>query len=507
MGPVGRVGVVGVEDQRHRVEVGRERATPVHVVVAVAKLDQRPGELAAELGRGLQGLRGARARERFQLQHVGQRGRSLWIGGGRVDEVTARGGLAGCDRHLFRDRQLFGGGLGPKQPGARTDRDAQQRHREGESQQAPLLAGAVAFEVPQQRVHVGVARVGLALHAAGEHADQPARYPGLGHLQLAALDREHVLGHRVALEGERTEQHPIQGHAERELVAGLGCGAVSEQLGGHVGGRAEQDLLSRDLASQQGRVAVGHRQRGGFVQGHGRRSGQAEVQHHDLVVGADHDVGGLEVAVHQASGVGGRQPSSRVEEHVADPTPVGGVGLGPAVQRKAFGEAHGDEQLVVELAHVVHRDDVGVVELGQGLRFALQTVARQAQRGLPLYDRRAQDLDCDAAIELGVVGLVDVAEAARAQVFDQDVAVDDGPGQQQLVGRLDRDGGRRGRFVADLDGAHLVGRLAEPCALNPGRAAWQRPRTRVGRLRPRAHKPARATSPASAVRVRSCSRS
>jgi hypothetical protein len=45
--------VVGVEDQRHRVEVGGEGAAALHVVVAIAELDQRACKLGTQLGGGL----------------------------------------------------------------------------------------------------------------------------------------------------------------------------------------------------------------------------------------------------------------------------------------------------------------------------------------------------------------------------------------------------------------------------------------------------------------------
>src|SRR3978361_2561228 len=89
----------------------------------------------------------------------------------------------------------------------------------------------------------------------------------------------------------------------------------------------------------------------------------AEVDQVDVVLpaggGGQQDVGGFDVAVHQAVGVRGVQGTGDLGHDVHGP----GRGK-PTVLREqsgqigTFDQAHVDEQLAVDLAEVVDRDDV-----------------------------------------------------------------------------------------------------------------------------------------------------
>ena len=62
------------------------------------------------------------------------------------------------------------------------------------------------------------------------------------------------------------------------------------------------------------------------------------------------------------------------------------VGL-PARQRRARDQLHGDECVAVPLARVVHRDDVGMRQLGERARLALDLIARDRRVGDEQLDR------------------------------------------------------------------------------------------------------------------------
>ena len=68
---------------------------------------------------------------------------------------------------------------------------------------------------------------------------------------------------------------------------------------------------------------------------------------------------------------------------------------------------------------VVDDDDVRVLQLRDGLR-----LAQQARLAVGRVAARAQELDGDLAIELGIVRRVDLAHAAAPQQADEDEAPD-----------------------------------------------------------------------------------
>ena len=82
---------------------------------------------------------------------------------------------------------------------------------------------------------------------------------------------------------------------------------------------------------------------------------------------------------------------------------------------------HGDERLITVLADVVNRADVGVVERRGRLRFAPETF--ECLR-VPGYVVR-QELQGNETAELGVLGLVNDAHPAAAELLD-DAVVRDG---------------------------------------------------------------------------------
>ena len=164
--------------------------------------------------------------------------------------------------------------------------------------------------------------------------------------------------------------------------------------------------------------------RGAAVHAHaagslGRGAGEAEVHDADLAVFADHDVVGFEVAVNEALLVRGGEAAPGRHEHLQHVLPPARLGLDPVGDGVPFDELHRDEHLVFEGAHVEHDDHVGVRQPRDGLRLAQGSGPplrlRNARAGL-----HAQQLHRHLAIELRIVGGVDLPHAAAAHQAEHD---------------------------------------------------------------------------------------
>lgn len=127
----------------------------------------------------------------------------------------------------------------------------------------------------------------------------------------------------------------------------------------------------------------------------------------------DEHVAGLEVAVHEAGGMRGGEPSTCRDERVDDLARPRLAHAQCAIDRLAGDEVHDDERAAVVDAHVVDADHVRVYEFRECLRFAAQSV-----RELCVPAIVAQDLDRDAPPELGILGFVDRAHSAAPELFD-----------------------------------------------------------------------------------------
>ena len=109
----------------------------------------------------------------------------------------------------------------------------------------------------------------------------------------------------------------------------------------------------------------------------GVAAGEAEVEDAGASVGADEHVVGLEVAVHEAGGVGGREALTGLDVDREDLGPRtrdrardGGGAVEPLSQGDALHELHRQEHAPGDDADVVDLDDVGVRELGHQLGLA-----------------------------------------------------------------------------------------------------------------------------------------
>ena len=299
---------------------------------------------------------------------------------------------------------------------------------------------------------------------------------------------------RVAGEGRASGGHLVEHRAAGEDVGPRVEGLAARLLGGHV-----RDGADRHPGTRQ--VLLGHRGRQGAVPRAGaaglRPLRQAEVEQLGLAALGHEDVGGLDVPVHDAARVRGLEGVGDLDAEIEQRVELEGSRGEAVAQRLAFEQLHGDEGPPVVLVDVVDRADVGVLERGGGARLALQPLEglRVARQLL------GQELQRDASAELQVLGLVDDAHAAAAQLREHAVV---------------RDGLSDHRWRASVRAAFY--RFRSPLYSRPGAEArrhQEHPRHRVGadrhrpgvrvRLlrapRPSARCAARATGSSSSTRT------
>ena len=198
--------------------------------------------------------------------------------------------------------------------------------------------------------------------------------------------RRHVAG-QLRVAGPHLPQDGLRGVADERRAAGedlvedgaerVDVGALRERvdeahrlLGAHVA-RGAGDVA--DAGPEDRLVRASPHDRSIDARAHDLR--EAPVHHEDLAELAEHDVGGLEVAVDDAAAVGVRHGHAHLHEEVeharpAEPPHRIGVALREArqdvLQRPPLDELHREERpLLLRIdPDLVHRDDARVLELG-----------------------------------------------------------------------------------------------------------------------------------------------
>ncbi len=253
-----------------------------------------------------------------------------------------------------------------------------------------VVGGRVAVgRVLRQQLHGdGVERLGHA-HTA---VDQGLRLL----LDVLVGDRDR----RVGLERRCPRQHLVEHHAERIQVAAAVDGLALGLLGREVGGGAHH------------RAVLGEARIGPA----GERGGDTEVGDLHVAAVGHQDVAELDVAVDETGLMGGRERGGHVGRDLGGPVrlerPGGAQHVGHAAPRHVL---HHDVVGPPLLTPVVDAHDVGVVEVGGGLRLspeALHEVRIVGELG-------EQDLQRDLAIEELVTGEIDVGHPAAGDVAQQ----------------------------------------------------------------------------------------
>ncbi len=150
--------------------------------------------------------------------------------------------------------------------------------------------------------------------------------------------------------------------------------------------------------------------------------GQPEVHHLGMPLRGEHDVGRLQVPVHDAPGVGQRKGVSHFSAD-AEGLPKGqGTGLEAVLQGLPLNVLHDEKVLaVVGAGDLFDVADVGVLEGGSRLSLAQKAPADL----LVLLEVRGEELQGDFAPQRTVLGEVDFPHASSAELGG-DLVVGDG---------------------------------------------------------------------------------
>ena len=224
-----------------------------------------------------------------------------------------------------------------------------------------------------------------------------------------------------------------------------------------------RELFGRGIARcedrRHGLGAIGHR--------HARR---AEIDQGRLVLGAQHNVGGLDVAMQEARLVHAPQAvDQRPEDHVERCRRERTLGLDPLLERLAAQQFHDNVGGAVGLKEIEHlHNRCSFVEVGQDAAFFDEMatppieiagyLSRARQHGVPVLAHREcyreVFLERHLATELGVAGKIGDAEPALAQHAQNLVAADRAAHRQGDIinPRRGVGGGRSG-------GCHVMGWL------------------------------------------------
>ena len=137
---------------------------------------------------------------------------------------------------------------------------------------------------------------------------------------------------------------------------------------------------------------------------------QSKVGQLRVAAFGNQNVLGLDVAVENAGLMGGREPIGDAGQQLDRLAPVALRFSCPVSERAAIDEL-GDEILpALELARVVDREDVRMIERRDRLRFALEAAARGR-----IGEIVGEKLDGNGPVEFGIERAVDHAHAAGAE--------------------------------------------------------------------------------------------
>ena len=148
---------------------------------------------------------------------------------------------------------------------------------------------------------------------------------------------------------------------------------------------------------------------------------ESEIEDFRVAVGTQHDVLGLDIAVHETAGMRRRQSTCELDADLDNVADRQRALLQAVPQRLALDELGDEVRTVIDFAEIVYHDDMRVVQTGRGSGFLMKPSEPIAVNG----EMRRQELERHRPIELGVVGQIHLAHAARAQPRHQLIGVHD----------------------------------------------------------------------------------
>ena len=154
----------------------------------------------------------------------------------------------------------------------------------------------------------------------------------------------------------------------------------------------------------------------------GKKLGQSEIENFGLAAFGHEHVGGLDVSMDDASGVGDIESVGKLNCKFKDLLNGERLAMDALAEGFTFDELHGDERMVILFANVIDSANAGMIESGSGVGFTAETLE---SLGVLLHVV-GEKFQSHEAIKAGVQGLVDHTHSASTKFF-QDAIVRNGP--------------------------------------------------------------------------------
>jgi hypothetical protein len=228
----------------------------------------------------------------------------------------------------------------------------------------------------------------------------------------------------LGVEGAHACQHFEQDRAERIKIRARVHGLPERLLWGHVFGRAvHHPQLRQHLPRIAGADATGELAN--------RHLGDAEIEHFDevgvTVAHDEHDVLRLQIAVDDSENRRPRQGGGNLMRDVQRAPRLERTLLDDVAQARALDVfEHQEESAVFELAEVSGRRNVGVLDVGRGHRFALETSDHLGQA----RHLRMEHFDGESLAHEDVLGEVHRAHSSFPEQRLDPIALGEHPADQ-----------------------------------------------------------------------------
>ena len=219
---------------------------------------------------------------------------------------------------------------------------------------------------------------------------------------------------RVPAERQRACRHLVQHRAKRKQIGARIERLAARLLRRHISHRA-------DRRSRRGQLV--HAEVGlGRIPGNRRfQLGQTKIENLPVPAAGDKNIGRLNVAVNDALGVRRIERIGHIDRNSQQRLQFERRVVDGMLQRQAIQKFHDDEGAAVGLPDVVNRADVGMIQRRGRLRLAMKSAQRL---GIACH-AFGKELQRDETVEARVLGFVDHAHAAAAQLL-QDPVMRDG---------------------------------------------------------------------------------